>query len=80
MMKKVLFLTTLFSVFYGCSCTKNVVQNPCMVYERKIDSLQTHIFELEEEQEILLNELKWREEEVSYWGQKYDSIKDLRKK
>lgn len=39
-------------------------------------TLVTRIKELEEENEILLDELQFKESEISYWGRKYDDLKN----
>ena len=41
--------------------------------EYTIDSLNSKITEYEETVEVLGDDLQWKEEEISYWGQKYDS-------
>lgn len=41
--------------------------------EYTIDSLNAKITEYEEAVEVLGDDLQWKEEEISYWGQKYDS-------
>lgn len=43
--------------------------------EYTIDSLNSKITEYEEAIEVLGDDLQWKEEEISYWGQKYDSTK-----
>jgi len=41
--------------------------------EYTIDSLNAKITEYEDAVEFLGDDLQWKEEEISYWGQKYDS-------
>lgn len=40
-----------------------------------IDSLENQINEYHESIMDMSDELQWKEEEISYWGQKYDSTK-----
>lgn len=81
-MKKLLATIAIATIIYSCSCTEktSVLQpDPCAQYLYTIDSLNHIVKELEEEREILINEVSWREGEISYWGRKYDSIVELRK-
>jgi hypothetical protein len=39
------------------------------------EKLSSQVDKLENENEVLDNELQLREDEVAYWGMKYDSIK-----
>jgi len=41
--------------------------------EYTVASLNAKITEYEDEVEVLGDDLQWKEEEISYWGQKYDS-------
>lgn len=41
--------------------------------EYTIDSLNSKIQDYEDAVETMGDELQWKEEEISYWGQKYDS-------
>jgi cell division protein FtsB len=45
--------------------------------KQELKKQKTTIKDLEEENEILLEIVEDRENEVSYWGMKYDSIKPL---
>ena len=44
-----------------------------------IDSLNEIIVDQKEQIHLLRDELQFKESEISYWGHKYDSIKQTRK-
>ena len=41
----------------------------------ELESKDSIIFDLQEQVEILQEDIQLRESEISYWGQKYDSIR-----
>ncbi len=43
--------------------------------ELKNDSLNVELINLRESNKILEDELQFREDEITYWGMKYDSVK-----
>jgi len=54
-------------------------QHVKVVKVTKIDTtLVNKIKELEEENDRLLDELQFKESEISYWGRKYDDLKHKR--
>jgi len=44
-------------------------------YKETIDSLKLELDSRDDEIEELFDEMQMKEAEISYWGQKYDSIK-----
>lgn len=71
-MKKIILVLTLFVC--SCSCTKITEVNKPVNLKKENDSLKLVIIELQEEINILKDELRFKEREVSYWGHKYDSL------
>lgn len=83
-MKKMIFLGGLL-FFLGCK--ERVSEDKDYLHKqeiarlnKKIDSLILLVKEYEEEVEGMQDEIQFREGEISYWGRKYDSIKQLRTK
>jgi hypothetical protein len=83
-MKKILFLGGLLFLL---GCKERVSESNDYLYKqeiarlnKKIDSLILLVKEYEEEVEGMQDEIQFREGEISYWGRKYDSIKQLRTK
>lgn len=71
-MKKLLFIITIFA--YSCSGTKTTKVSELDLLKKENDSLKQVVIELQEEVNILKDELRFKEGEVSYWGHKYDSL------
>lgn len=73
-MKKIILLVTIF--VYSCSCSKLTEISSPMNLKKENDSLKLVIIELQEEIDFLKDELRFKEGEISYWGHKYDSLKN----
>lgn len=73
-MKKIILLVTIFA--YSCSCSKLTEISSPMNLKKENDSLKLVIIELQEEIDFLKDELRFKEGEISYWGHKYDSLKN----
>lgn len=71
-MKKVIFIIAAFA--YSCGSTKTTKISELELLKKENDSLKLVIIELQEEVNILRDELRFKESEVSYWGHKYDSL------
>lgn len=71
-MKKIILLVTIFA--YSCSGTKTTKVSELDLLKKENDSLKQAVIELQEEVNILKDELRFKEGEVSYWGHKYDSL------
>lgn len=78
-MKKPFILDILLMASLGIIClaaaSLSNLSNKNRVLNEELNHQKTIIKDLEKENEILLEALEDRENEVSYWGMKYDSIK-----
>jgi len=76
---KLLTISALF-VFASCaSCKKVEVEDNSVdvrILKNQIDSLKMEIVELKDQNDNMKDLLRVKEGEVSYWGHKYDSLRD----
>lgn len=63
-------VTTMFVALYVDLKNRDII---ILQLETKVDSLENRIEEYNEAVETLGDELHWKEDEISYWGQRYDS-------
>jgi len=56
--------------------SKNSEQVKIVTITKTDTTLVNKIKQLEEENNILLDELQFKESEISYWGRKYDELKN----
>jgi len=56
--------------------SKNSEQVKIVTITKTDTTLANKIKQLEEENNILLDELQFKESEISYWGRKYDELKN----
>ena len=70
-------------VFASCNTFKKNTQDVVVVEDstvknlkHQIDSLKIEIDELKDQNNILVDLLRVKEGEISYWGQKYSSLND----
>jgi len=76
-------LIALLLVFASCNTCKKASQDVVVVEDstvknlkHQIDSLKIEIDELKDQNNILVDLLRVKEGEISYWGQKYSSLND----
>jgi hypothetical protein len=72
-MKK-LIITFLSIILIG-GCIHTFVVEDVKDFKQENDSLRNHIVGLESHIKFLSDELELKEEEISFWGQKYDSCR-----
>jgi hypothetical protein len=72
-MKRLIVLSSIFLI--GCETQHSITDTKTLL--AKIDSLQVEIKEQKEEINFLEDELQLRESEISYWGRKYDSLREV---
>ena len=81
-MKKPFILDILLIVSLGIICVAAMslsnLSNKNRVLKEELNYQKNVIKDLYEENEILQEIIEDRENEVSYWGMKYDSIKELK--
>jgi predicted nuclease with TOPRIM domain len=77
---KLVIITLLFYVIFSGFINYNFIKKNKSLKAEKAELVE-QVKNLDDQVNILENELQLREDEVSYWGMKYDSIKaSLRKK
>ena len=72
-MKKLIILFLSITLIGGCISTCVITEVKELKHQN--DSLKVRITDLEKHIEFLSNELELREDEISFWGQKYDSCR-----
>lgn len=75
--KLVIITLTFYVIFSGYVNYNYIKKNKSLKLEN--EKLINQIKKLDEENNVLENEIQLREDEITYWGMKYDSIKDYKR-